>query len=78
MKNNNGLIGAWMALGISDADIVKLLALKSACERECEDVSWECIEVGLPSHGKEYELRCSAIHEHYVKEEDKIFSKYGF
>lgn len=71
------IIKCWERLGISDSDIVKLLDLKSACNRECYEISCECSMEGKPSHGEDYELRCESIRKYYADEEVEIFSKYG-
>lgn len=73
---NKDLISSWTSLGIDDHDIVQLLALRSACEAECDDVSRECSYEGKPSHGEDYEIRCKDICAYYTEAENEIFARY--
>ena len=70
------LIREWVSLGITEHDIVELLALRSSCAYECDNVSRVCSYEGLPSHGVEYEIRCKGIRRRYTEDENEILSKY--
>lgn len=38
-------------------------------KKECEDISDQCVEERYPSHGSNYDLRCTSAWDGYYKEE---------
>ena len=43
---------------------------------ECEEIAEQCREEGYPSHGSNYELRCSVARKYYDEQLALIDSKY--
>lgn len=54
--------------------LYKIKCLEKAFKAECEEIALECEEEGYPSHGSNYDLRCSSLWERYEEEYDYLCS----
>ena len=57
-------------------DIKEICEIEKAYLEECEEIAEECRDEGYPSHGSNYELRCSVARKYYDEQLALIDSKY--
>ncbi|MBQ3584513.1 MAG: hypothetical protein IJA27_07345 [Lachnospiraceae bacterium] len=60
----------------SKEDIEEICRLESEYLDECESIAEECVKEGYPSHGENYDLRCSNARKYYDEEISLIDMKY--